>query len=313
LWVEGGAFWTERDPVFFAAPSAYNGVLSSFPSTVPIGTGAGLNAQVGWEAAIGVDYGFGGTPWHLSFDMRYGAATATGQGFSASAGPPGSGFSTNLANESLGERENHTVADIMFGREIAGPAAILKFGFRLADLSADIGENASLSTCSPSSCSPATSSALLSADERSSFIGVGPRVSLEGHIPLGNSAWAIEYLGGAAALVGERQLEISGSVACTTSASAGSPGVACTSTTTAFGTGTLLNGLFSTQVSDLTPVLNADFSVALSYAFTPMSHLSAGFRFDGYWDSLKTFNIAGTFTNQDRLYYGPFLRLSTQF
>jgi hypothetical protein len=299
--------------VNFTAPAAYGNVLSSFPSTVPIGTGAGLNAQVGWESAIGVDYGFGGTPWHLSFDMRYGQANALGQALSASSGPA-PGVSTAIANESLGERENHTVADIMFGREIGGPATLLKFGLRFADVGADIGESASLSTCSPSGgCSPAASSALLSADERSSFIGVGPRVSLEGRFPLANSAWAIEYLGGAAALIGERQFEMAGSVTCTTSASGSSAGVACTSTTTAFGTGALLNGLYSTQISDFTPVLNAEVSVALAYAFSPASHLSVGFRLDSYWDALKTVNSAGQLKEQDRLYYGPFVRLSTKF
>jgi hypothetical protein len=316
LWVEGGAFWTARDPVFFAAPSAYNGVLSSFPSSDPIGTGAGLNAQVGWEAAIGVDYGFGGTPWHLSFDMRYGGASALGQALSASSGPSAS-TTTSFANESLGEREDHTVADFMVGREIGGLAAQLKFGLRLADLGTDITQNASLSTCSPSGCSPAASSALLSADERSSFLGIGPRIAFEGRFPLSDGSWAIEYLAGAAALVGERQFSMTGNVTCTTSASAGSPGIACVSTGTGtgtfFGVSSLANGLFSTQISDLSPVLNADFSLALGHSFGPASHLSVGFRFDGYWNAIKTFNSAGALTNQDRLYYGPFVRLSTNF
>ena len=196
LWVEGGAFWTASDPVFFTQPSAYDSVLTSFPSTNPIGTGGGFSAQVGWEAAIGVDYGFGGTPWHLSFDMRYGRASALGQALSASSANP-TGTTTSLSNEKWGEREDHAVADIMFGREIGG-AGILKFGLRAAELGADINESASLSTCGPATCPVASSSALLSADERSSFIGVGPRMSFEGHMPLGNSAWALEYLGGAA-------------------------------------------------------------------------------------------------------------------
>jgi len=314
VWVEGGAFWTARDPVYFAAPSAFNGVLASFPSTAPIGTGTGLSAQVGWEAAVGVDFGFGATPWHLSFDMRYGAASAPGQALSASSGPSAS-TTTSFANESLGERENHAVADLMFGREIGGPANMFRLGIRAVELGADINESASLSTCGPSGCTPATSSALLSADERSSFIGVGPRVSLEGHIPLANSAWAIEYLGGAAALIGERQLQMDGSVACTSTASGSA--AACvsagTSTGTFFGVTSLANGLFSTQISEFATVLNADSSLALGYSFTRTSHLSVGFRFDGYWNAIKTFNSAGALTNQDRLYYGPFVRLGTSF
>jgi Legionella pneumophila major outer membrane protein precursor len=320
MWVEGGAFWTARDPVYFTAPSAYGGVLASFPSTDPIGTGTGLNAQVGWEAAIGIDYGFGGTPWHVSFDMRYGEAHSQTQSLSASSGPPGSGFSTSLANETLGVREDHTVADLMFGREIPafGPGGQLQFGIRLANLNSDLSQNASLSTCSPSGCAPASSSALLSADERSSFLGVGPRVALEGSYPLANSGWAIDWMGGAAALVGSRQLDISGNATCTTSASAGSPGVACASTASVLGSNpfsssALLTGLFSTQISNLAPVLNADVSVALSYAFSPATAFSVGFRFDGYWNALKTSNSAGQLVNQDRLYYGPFARLTSRF
>jgi Legionella pneumophila major outer membrane protein precursor len=308
LWAEGAAFWTAKDPVSFTAPAAYGGVLASFPSSNPIGTGPGLNAQVGWEAAIGIDYGFANTPWHVSFDMRYGQSRAS-TSLSASSGPSAS-TATSLANESLGLREDHTVADLMFGREIPvlGPGGQLQFGIRLADLGADIKQNASLSTCSPSSCSPAISSALLSSDERSSFLGVGPRVALEGSVPLANSGWAIEYLGGAAALIGTRQLNTSGNVNCTSSASA------CVSTGpgSAFGV-TLTNGLFSTQISDLTPVFNADASIALSYAFSPGSVFSVGFRFDGYWDALKTVTSAGQLTNVDRLYYGPFARYTARF
>ena len=102
---------------------------------------------------------------------------------------------------------------------------------------------------------------------------------------------------------------------CTTSASAGSPGVVCTSTNSAFGGTGLLSagGLFSTEISELAPVLNADFSLALGDPITPASHVSVGFRFDGYWDAIKTVNSAGALANQDRLYYGPFLRLSTNF
>jgi hypothetical protein len=147
---------------------------------------------------------------------------------------------------------------------------------------------------------------MLSADERSSFIGVGPRVSLDGHYALANSAWAIEYLGGAAALIGQRSMSITGTASCTSS------GAVCTSTSTLFG-GTIANGVFSTQVSNYTPVLNLDASVALAYAFNPWSAVSFGFRFDGYWNALKTFNSTGNLVNADRLYYGPFLRLTGHF
>ena len=65
-------------------------------------------------------------------------------------------------------------------------------------------------------------------------------------------------------------------------------------------------------------VFNADASVALSYTFTPRAKLSAGMRFDGYWAALRTLNTHFTgdsigLHNEDRFFWGPFLRLTGQF
>ena len=84
--MEGGAFWTSRDPVFFAIPGGADAALFtgfSIPSASAIfpgiGTGNGFDPRMGGEGAVGIDYRFAGTPWHLSFEARYGAAVAAGQ------------------------------------------------------------------------------------------------------------------------------------------------------------------------------------------------------------------------------------------
>jgi hypothetical protein len=65
-------------------------------------------------------------------------------------------------------------------------------------------------------------------------------------------------------------------------------------------------------------VFNADVSAALSYTFTPRAKLSAGMRFDGYWGALRTLNTNFTGStiglhNEDRFFWGPFLRLTGAF
>ena len=65
-------------------------------------------------------------------------------------------------------------------------------------------------------------------------------------------------------------------------------------------------------------VFNADASLALSYVLTPRAKLSAGIRFDGYWNALRTLDSHFTgdsvaLHNEDRFYWGPFRRLTGAF
>ena len=140
-----------------------------------------------------------------------------------------------------------------------------------------------------------TAAAAISLDERSQFLGVGPRAAIDGTMPLGGP-WGIDYMGGVAVLFGEHRLNTTAQVV-----SSGS----------FFGP----TGIFSVNNTSTSnnPVFNADASAALSYSFTQHVKLSAGFRFDGYWKALRTFDANGNPVDVDRFYYGPFLRLTGKF
>src|ERR1700730_1336770 len=99
-------------------------------------------------------------------------------------------------------------------------------------------------------------------------------------------------MGGIAALFGDQKLTMSGS------------GVS------SFGAESSRLVTFQTESTSNKAVFNADASAALAYWFTPRAKLSAGFRFDGYWKALRTFDANANFVNVDRFYYGPFLRLT---
>jgi hypothetical protein len=268
--------------------SNFSGQIASlFGATVPGVPPTSLTPGAGWEAAIGADYAFAATPWHVSFDARYGAAVAQGQNLSGTAA---SGPNTLTGQESFSEHESHLVGDLMIGHDLSlwGQGQV-QFGLRVADLTAHLtgGENASCASgSSTGGCTIGT--AALSADERSTFVGAGPRAAIEGQVPLGGS-WAVEYMGGVAALFGGRSLTSTGSL---TAAAPFSVNISSSATAAA---------------------LNADATAAIAYWFSPSTKLSAGFRFDGYWNALKTIDANGNIANLDRFYYGPFLRLTQRF
>jgi Legionella pneumophila major outer membrane protein precursor len=124
-----------------------------------------------------------------------------------------------------------------------------------------------------------------STQQKSTFVGAGPRFGVQGDIPLGGQ-WSIDWLAGAAVLFGERAVTLT------------VPGVTT----------------FGASVSDNSrAVFNVDAQAGLSYWVTPTTKITASYRFDGYFKALKTFNSAGNVTDIDRLYNGPMLRLTTKF
>ena len=75
-------------------------------------------------------------------------------------------------------------------------------------------------------------------------------------------------------------------------------------------TGVALSGLYNSNVF----VFNADGSFAVSYAFSPAIKASLGIRADYYNSALKNFDIGtGALTGLDRVYWGPFVRLTGSF
>jgi hypothetical protein len=318
MWMEGGGFWNGGSSVGLYAPVPYGGFFAA----------TGLNATPrqlpGGEGAFGADYKFANSPWHFSFDARYGESTSAAQALT-SGFLPGTVASpvTSSALEAAAARQSHLVADLMLGYDIGGTGSNqLQFGVRFADLEASLNSSSSAncvgtgtgtgvgsgtnSICTGTGTATGSGTATLgtvgmaalSANERSQFIGAGPRAAVVGSVPFAEG-WGIDYMGGVAALFGERKLSVTG----TASSSVALLGFGPTTTLTPF----------SFVSNGSTTIFNADASVALGYWLTPHAKLSVGVRFDGYWNAFRTVNAAGTIGNANQLYYGPFVRLTGQF
>jgi hypothetical protein len=290
VWVEGGAFWTR-------------GANNSDPVNVG-------RDPPGGEGAAGFDYLIGGTPYHLSGQFRYGVASTSGTFARNGAvsvptvctSPPCAASVAQVpASGTFTNRETHWLLDFAAGREVGlgglGPTQ-LKAGLRIADISDKVSGGAnfvapsafcsffahSFGSCAPVGFIGAAPGAF-SFEENSKFFGVGPRVGLDGTVPLGGH-FAIEYLGGVAELFGRRSLNL------------------------ATGGSAATFGILPLSVSGNAAVFNLDAQAGITYFFTPDLKITASYRFDGYWDALKTINTAGTIVNADRFFYGPMLRLT---
>jgi hypothetical protein len=311
VWIEGAAFWTggndnRTDNLFQVfsdnsggvfCPSPTGGVLCSLSPTV------GFRPRVGWELAFGADYRLAASPWHVSFDVRYGRAKAKDRSdshsFFTTGGSPN--FFSTQTNARYQEREDHFVADFMIGRDIGfglGQSQV-KVGVRVADLEATLNSQGShiingYLTEGFGGNGAYHTVAAISVRQHSKFLGVGPRGAIEGAVPLGGP-WALDYMGGIAVLFGDRK------------ATADIFFVTGGTKFTAFATQSTISSTSNGSV------FNADASAALSYWFTPRAKLSVGFRFDGYWNALRTLDVNGNAVNVDRFYYGPFARLTGSF
>jgi len=254
-YLEGGAFWTGGQPALGFSE---------------------LRPKAGLGVAGGVDYRFGGTPWHVSAQVRYGRNS---KNTAVSGAGTFYGYSGGIAGNAT-HKESHLVADFAVGRDIGigVGTAQAKLGVRVADLHAKTNFTGSAFSYSGSAYA-------VVADFRSRFFGVGPRGSIEGSAPLGG-AWALDYMAGVAALYGNRSVDVS---------------------LTAGG----ITG--SATFSDYGTVFNADAMAGLSYRFSQSMKLTAGYRFDGYWNALKTFDTNFNLVNVDRFYHGPFVRATVQF
>jgi Legionella pneumophila major outer membrane protein precursor len=263
-WIEGGAFNT-------------GGGNIGLPAFKP---------NWGGEGAVGFDWQpF--APMHVVGQFRYGAATRS-RPLSASFV---SGPTTISLNGTQSLREDHWLVDFGIGRDfgLGNTHAMWTLGIRVADLRSKL--NASGTFAATSGGSPVSAGAF-AFQERTSFIGAGPRFGVQGDIPLGNQ-WSIDWLAGAAVLFGERQV------------SATAPG-----------------GGIGVGVSDSAAIFNVDAQAGLSYWFTPTTKITASYRFDEYFRALKTLNASTAFTtagptitssNLDRSFSGPMLRLTSKF
>jgi len=290
LWVEGALFWTGGGN--FSVPSP---VGLAFP-------GISFKPGSGTEGAAGFDYRWSG-PWHVVADVRYGQTKTVAAGVSSFNAVPfqPSPFVTALLTTTTAangtEKESHLVADFMVGRDlgVGSNAPQVQFGIRIADLhaSAQVNEFGKQTFYSSHVFPPSITTAhAASGTWNSRFFGAGPRLALTGSVPI-IGFWSLDYLGGVALLIGDRS----------SSFSVMTNGVG----------GLGLVGVSTGSTNTLTAVANADVWAALSYTFTPTVKVSGGIRADYYVDPLVSYNFVGTLQNIDRLFWGPFVRLTGRF
>ena len=117
--VEGAGFTTNGEPVW---------------TNVPFFLGRSVEPRFGWEAAAGFDYRFAGSPWHVSAQIRYGAAKDDTRRFFSS----GCMIICVTSAATARHKEQHWAADFMVGRDlgIGQGQHQLKLGMRVAELNA---------------------------------------------------------------------------------------------------------------------------------------------------------------------------------
>ena len=290
-WFEGGAFRTEQD-TFFGLSAPLNGVSPKW----------------GWEAAVGFDYRMAAfSPYHLSGQFRYGAAKRSStfsrtESFLGGTSTPFSRSTSPIVGTGTGSgqvKEHHWLVDFAVGRDFAlgSGMAQVKFGIRVAELYSKLTANEFFfGSFGPGSTSV---SGNISFSNRSKFLGVGPRLGIDGSLPLGGS-WSLDYLGGVAVLIGNQKLDATTSTA--QLLYNGGP--------TTIVTAQSANSLSS---SDTKAIFNLDAQLGISYWVTRTFKMTASYRFDGYWNALKTIDQNGNTSNEDRFYHGPMLRATVLF
>jgi hypothetical protein len=281
VWIEAAGFWT--------AGHSYN--IPSLPNFGAPFTS--FNPLPGVEGAFGFDHRWDQDPvWHFVFDFRYGLthSAGTSSAFSRTfiTHAHGTPFTVHSAGSTTNsEQEGHWVADLMIGRDlgIGATSPELLFGIRIADLWATAQEG---ETNQHTFYSHGLAIGSAGATFNSRFFGAGPRLGVTGALPL-IGFWTFDYSAGIAALFGNRSINVN----ITTN-----PG----------------GGLFTASSYPFVFVFNADAWVALSYQFTPAVKLTGGIRFDFYDSALTTYNVnTGGLQSIDRLFWGPFVRLTAQF
>src|ERR1700722_746632 len=219
VWVEGGAIWTRGDPVdvFYPTSGGYLTLLggSNLPGFF------GFTPKLGFEAAGGFDHRISGTPWHVSGEVRYGegkASDSNSSSFSLSGFYGGGGSFSNRATATGSDKETHGLADFAVGRDfgVGTDAVQFKVGIRLAEITANssAGLNSALSisgiaaipTVGGGTTASVTESSLYNNSSNSSFRGAGPRIGMDGWIPI-LAGWSFDYLADAAALFGTQKFE----------------------------------------------------------------------------------------------------------
>jgi hypothetical protein len=291
FWLEGGAHAAAGND---AAVAGFNPGFAT------------PNTKWGWSGAFGFDYQVDAV-WHASGYFRYGqnrtrSTSSSPTGRLGIAITPSTSATINRAvpgANTATRNETNWEADFMVGRDIGLGAnnPQLKVGLRVADIRGRT-EGTAAWLVFPSTPSPTVHTR--SYQQINHFLGVGPRLALEGSTPVGG-AWSVDYMGGVAGLYAiDRSVEQTVAV----------------SNVGGFASlfGILPNCLAGCPVNATSEtngwVLNADAMLGVGYAFTPYAKLSLNYRVDAYFNAMRTFDVSGNVVNVNRIYHGPNVRLT---
>jgi hypothetical protein len=301
-WIEGGAIWSGGDPV----SSTYGpGPAGQFDQT----------PKVGWEAAIGFDHRFAGSPWHISGQFRYGEGGKTTGLDSLTQTIPVPAPASVTSTETFGAayKETRWLADLAVGRDIAGsgPSALqLKGGFRVAEF-VTRNTNSDVLVTTASGLNPLvvpgfppvtgfSTTATTLTDTRASFLGAGPLIGVEGSVPFAGK-WSFDYAGDVALLFGRQQ-----SVTNTSSLSSVTPSFLAQ-------LGGISNTVSTSSDRLFAGVLSADIQVGVSYWLTQNLKLGAGYRLDAFINVFNETDSSNSGFTPDRYTHGPRVTLTGQF
>lgn len=273
-WLDGGASHVGGDPFVLG--------LNNPPFDL-------MPKSWGWQGAAGVDYRFGGSPWHLSAQVRY-----TDNGANSGGNSPIATFTSGVATgtNSAERKEHNWAADFMVGRDLGlGVPTQAKIGVRVAEIWGRTTGQAQW-PLAPSGTQTR------SYDQSNRFIGWGPRAAIEGSVPLRSGAWSFEYNAGIAGLWGKRSVDQTVAV----SGTFGGAAVVCT-------TGCPIAG----SDSNTAFIWNADVQAGVAYAINRNAKLALSYRYEAYWNALRGYDANGNATNLSRFYHGPTVRLTVAY
>ena len=339
--VEGGAFWTAGNAIPYTAPGfEIFGPTSILPlanggNGASLGGNASLRPRVGWDAAVGFDYRFAGTPWHVNMQARGGEA----RGSAAISAPPFSQTSLQIeqccdppigiftsdsrstrgiSNTSAELKESHWQADFGMGYDFVPRLMQINFGVRVAEVRATTTAttNASATATHVTELHPfnfvQTDTSVATASDvtsvRRSFFGAGPRVGLEGSVPL-IGPLGFDYSTNAALLFGTTKITSASNSALSNSSTltTAAGGVVLFTETFPPTQTSLSNG---TSWSSSVAVYNFDIQGGVSWWFSPTFKLGLSYRLDAFIDPLRAAPDDGRLS---RYYHGPKLTLTGRF
>jgi hypothetical protein len=201
--------------------------------------------------------------WHLSVQTPYGFSSGGSQGSYYFQTTPGTAFSAY--NGTRGFTDLSIAQPLGFVRELGIGKVEATFGARVAEPLVTNGFTPSL--------------------ESRRYLGVGPRVGLQGNAPV-NSSWTVEWQVGASMLFGNSTTDGSDAT----------------------------NPLAPYSGSQTGSVVNVDGLLGLSHWFDAASKLTLGYRADAHLKDSTSLGLGGTppAQNPDRIDHGPMVRFTIQ-